>query len=148
MSSLVTEDNKRKRSGSDESTDSNTSTRAVSNPHHDVLTSRYNDEFLERARNNRIIEKDKKRFQAVWREANDEEKKLIREIIERGGKIIGKDVGAMSLYEKWKMLRYYATKEEKDKILKVWDRTTEGKWVEERKGRKRRPGTAPKGLRF
>ena len=83
----------------------------------------------------------------MWIEANYEEKRLMREIIKRGEKIIGKDVGAMSLYEKWKMLRKYATKEEKEKIMKVWYRTAEGRLHNRRKEMKKRR-KAQEGLRF
>ncbi len=133
MSSLVTEDNKRERSGSD---DSNWSTEAIHDGQVQTIKS--------------TREKDAERFQAVWMEANDEEKKLIREIIEMGGMIIGKDVGAMSLYEKWKMLRKYATKEEKEKIMKIWYRTEEGKWSYRRKQvrQKRKKARKKEGLRF
>ena len=146
MSSLVTDDTNRKRSGSDESTDSNTSTRAVSNYHHDIRTREAQKEY----RYERRVKKDEARFRAVWREADDEEKKLIREIIIRGGKIrygLNFDLGRMSLYEKWKMLRKYATKEEKEKIMKVWYRTAEGR-LHNRRKEMIKHRKAQEGLRF
>ena len=138
MSSLVTDDTKRKRSGSDDSKEETWSVYAV----HNGRDRKWEKEKRRRAKQEKMP-KEVTRWKALWEVATDNEKNAIWEIVKRGPK----DPRGEGPKYYLKML-VHATKQEKTMISEIWKRTLiYKKWLWKWKQRKKE-GLRLDGLRF
>ena len=139
MSSLVTDDNKRKRSGSDDSDKWSTQANVDTSEHRfsnfDVYAP---------------IDKYSLYWKELWKFATKEEREIMWQIVLRGmtPKEKSNYRGLGEPKSHWKLLWKNASKFEKYDLISIWDRTPISKWNKNNSGKTTQQQAIEKGLRY